>query len=242
MPAPTALPIALKLGTIRHAMAAGPEQALEQVASIGYNSVELSGLHGRSAKDLRRLLDQHGLKAVAAHEALPRGEGDDAEAARVLCDRARTLGYTHVVIGHLPRRARCPRGYRAAAERMHRLADRLANRGLTLAYHHHDDEFARGPGGERGIDVLLSGGAVAAELDVYWLRRAGDDPLVWIRRLAGRVPLLSMKDAPPPVCAAALAGLSHGVRYLVVGHGSHPHATPLESARAAYDNLSHLLA
>ena len=76
-------------------------------------------------------------------------------------------------------------------------AHTASDAGFRVAYHHHDFEFAADPDGTRPFDRLVAGldpALVSFELDVFWLKRGGEDPLAMIRKMAGRVRLLHLKD------------------------------------------------
>ena len=70
--------IALQLYTVRTELEASNrfEAALEGIAEIGYENVELAGLYGRSPEEFHRILSRCGLKASSAHEALEGMEKD----------------------------------------------------------------------------------------------------------------------------------------------------------------------
>jgi len=51
------IPIALQLYTVRDQMEKDLEGTLAQVAKIGYKNVEFAGLFGRSASDVRKIID-----------------------------------------------------------------------------------------------------------------------------------------------------------------------------------------
>src|SRR5262249_48959411 len=82
------------------------------------------------------------------------------------------------------------------AEQSVELAHALAPYGLRLAYHNHSFELERWDG-RTGLEILFASApreALDAELDTYWLAAAGASPTAWLRRLAGRVPLVHLKD------------------------------------------------
>jgi sugar phosphate isomerase/epimerase len=91
------------------------------------------------------------------------------------------------------------------------------------------------PDGSYPIDLLLStSGKIQWEADVGWIARAGEDPLRWIERHAGRLGALHIKDvakagedeegwADPgagrlDLKAIASAGVAAGAKILVVEH------------------------
>jgi len=107
-----ALPIGLQLYTVRDVLAEDPDAGLGQVAAIGYQSVEMAGLYGKTPKEYRALLDKHGLTAIAAHES-----GDDLlNNVPAVVGRAQTLGYAYVIFPYLEESQRS--GYGELAGRL----------------------------------------------------------------------------------------------------------------------------
>ncbi len=185
--------IALQLYTVRSHTALDMVGTLAQVAQQGYKAVEFAGFGGVTVPDLRAALDNLGVQAIAAHVGL-----DDLEAnpGQVLAD-LKALGCTYVVVPHLREERR------QGVEQMDQVVDTFTrigkmcrDDGLKFAYHNHAFEFA--PLGDTTVyDVLLAKmdpGLMAFELDLYWVRYAGVDPLAMLRRLTGRVPLVHVKD------------------------------------------------
>ncbi|MDZ7615772.1 MAG: twin-arginine translocation signal domain-containing protein, partial [Patescibacteria group bacterium] len=61
------IPIGLQLYSVRNACAEDLPGVLKAVAKMGYSGVEFAGYHGRTAEDLRKLLDDNGLKCCGTH-------------------------------------------------------------------------------------------------------------------------------------------------------------------------------
>src|SRR5438552_3557559 len=95
MPGP--LPISVQLYTLRDAASKDFVGVLKSVAEIGYPAVEFAGLQNKSAKEVRKVIDDLGMVASSAHVAL----FDPAKRAQVE-DEAATLGYKHLVSGFGP--------------------------------------------------------------------------------------------------------------------------------------------
>jgi len=72
----TSIPIALQLYSIRHDCEKDLPGTLEAVAKMGYDGVEFAGYYGRSAKELRQMLDDLGLRVAGTHIRLPTLQGD----------------------------------------------------------------------------------------------------------------------------------------------------------------------
>lgn len=188
------LPIALQLFTIRDVTEQDLPAALEQVAAMGYAGVEFAGLFDHAPEDVRSVLDRVGLQACATHNSLERLNRDIGQCI----DEAQTLGCDLIVVPYLTEEYRTAEGYRHAVAEMLTVAGRLHGRGLRLAYHHHNFEFQTlgADSALRGIDLIVEAPAdrLLLEIDVYWCRHAGTDPLKFLTRHAGRTPLLHLKD------------------------------------------------
>ena len=74
--APKKIPIGLQLYSVRNDCAKDLPGVLRAVARMGYEGVEFAGYHGRSAKELRQLLDDNGLKCCGTHTGLNTLLGD----------------------------------------------------------------------------------------------------------------------------------------------------------------------
>jgi len=248
------LPIALQLFTIRNELGSNYEQTMEQIASYGYRYVELAGLHDRTAEQVKGILDQFGLKAIATHVGL----GDITNNLPQMVEQAELFGFKHIVLPFLEDKFRNPSGYRNLASVLHESAERAREADLTVCYHNHNFEFDKLEDGSQGYTILFDSPtryAFEAELDVYWAYKAGDDPLTWLKKLSGRVPLLHIKDmADTPERGFTEIGNgiinlqsivdeaeSCGVEYLIVEQDNHWTNSPLESSRVGYENLSEML-
>lgn len=243
-------PTALQLYTLRTLLDYEAEATLSAVAAIGYRDVELAGLLGYRADQLRSMLDGVGLRAVSGHvgyDALVDPAGREA----VLAD-ALTLDQHFVVCPAAPERLRTAQGYREVAAALNTAGEFAHAVGLRLAYHNHDFDLAQ-DGDTPRYDVLLEQTdpeLVAFELDLYWAVAAGVDPVTLFERAPGRFPLVHVKDRaadgafadlgagtmdlPRLVAAAAGAGALH----LIVEHDEP--ADPLATAAAGHAYLRDL--
>lgn len=181
----------IQLHTLRSLLARSFGGTLRAVAALGYREVELAGLHGQAARVVRSLLDATGITAPAAHVTLPELRH---EWPRVLDDAA-TLGTRWLVLGWIPQGERSDDDYRRIADLLNERGQLARARGVRMAYHNHDFELR---GASPDLDLLLretDPALVDFELDVYWVVRAGHDPVAWISRHPGRFRLLHIKDS-----------------------------------------------
>jgi sugar phosphate isomerase/epimerase len=167
--------IALMLYSVRRASAADFEATLREVASFGYEGVELFDLHGHEPARVAAWLGELGLVACGRHAGLDVIEGD----LPALAAEAEALGWTRVCVSWV-----APSELGAATlARLAAAAAAVAAHGLELGYHNHDAEV------EQGFLERLPQG-VFLELDAGWAWYAGADPV----SLLGRGPLVHIKD------------------------------------------------
>ncbi|HNX27660.1 MAG TPA: sugar phosphate isomerase/epimerase, partial [Phycisphaerae bacterium] len=181
----------LQVYTVRDNIAADFEGAFSAIKNIGYEYVELPGLFGKKPSEIKELMERLSLK-VASMMILP------AELESMLDDiisACKTLDCNFVVCSFVPEEFRTVEGYTRLAGILESAAVKFKSSGITLAHHNHAFEFDALPDGRCGYDILFEGTATLCfEPDVYWLAFAGRQPLAMMRKLAGRMPLLHLKD------------------------------------------------
>lgn len=73
-------------------------------------------------------------------------------------------------------------------------AEKLAGHGIALYYHNHHIEFQKFDG-EYLLDIIKDNTSnIGFELDVHWIQRGGENPVEVIKKYAGRIALLHLKD------------------------------------------------
>jgi sugar phosphate isomerase/epimerase len=208
-------PAGVQLYTVRDALGRDPRAALRALREIGIVEGELFGLNGpenatlfgMSAAELKRALDENGLRVPLSHV------GGELTNAAAIAEIARTLGVEALVVA-LPseftgtvdgRFAMVPATGRAQLDGLVEKLDRTGREyraaGLTFGYHNHHIEFTR-VDGVVPFDYLMSNTdpeLVKIELDIGWLAAAGMDPVAYLRRHAGRVIACHLKDFDPSV-------------------------------------------
>lgn len=170
----------------------GMAAALRKVKELGYEAVQLSGHGPIDAKDIRRMLDETGLKVVITHTPWERIKNDtDAVIAEHNLWECK-----YVAVGAMPQEYRTLEGYHRFAKEITEIAKKFADHGLRFAYHNHSFEFEK-YNGRTGMEILCSETdpkLVSMEIDTYWVQHGGGDPAQWIRNLKGRVEVVHLKD------------------------------------------------
>lgn len=243
--------IACQLYTVREIALRDFSQALRAVRNIGYTAVEIAGYGSLgSASEVRKALDSQEMSVAASHTNI---DALERSLPRLL-DDCDTLGTDTLVLSFLPEpRRQDARGWQTAGRLLDGIGRACAERGVELAYHHHHFEFQKFDG-KYGLEILWESTDPAflkAELDTFWLRYAGIDPVKYLNRLGSRTRLIHLKDViagPPTRFGEVGAGIldfpailatakTVGVRWGVVEQDSTYERPPLESLRMSYEKL-----
>jgi len=201
--------IGLQLYTVRDAMAKDPAGTLAQLAKIGYNSVEgatytgSQKFYGMSAKEFAALLKRNGMIMPSSHYRLGEEQMNGAAVPGTMLhdwdravDDAAAAGVKYMVCAYLSESERGTLDhYKYVADQLNKAGERCQKAGLQLCYHNHDFEF-QAQDGQLPYDLLLATDKklVKMELDLYWVSKAGKDPLDLFKQHPGRFPLWHVKD------------------------------------------------
>lgn len=239
----------VQLYTLRDLMAKSVPDTLRLVAEIGYKEVEFAGYFDLKPQALRKILDDLGLSATAAHVPL---EALQQEFDATL-DAAHKLDHRFLVLPYLNEQQRDTLDkYKKLAAQMNAWGEKCAEAGITLAYHNHDFEFM--PLDKQiPYDLLLAETDpknVVMELDLYWAVKAGRDPQHYFRTHPGRFPLWHLKDMSRDGNFADLgqgvidfASILAGAEVAGFRHGFVEHdqsAAPVETIRTGFEALKTL--
>jgi len=213
-----------QLFTVRDSLkdASGVAAAFRKVRQIGYTAVQLSGLGPVDPKDVAKALRDEGLVCGITHMGWPRFRNElDA-----VIEEHRLWGCRHAAIGGLPAEYRTAEGLDRFLAELPPIVERLSAAGLDFSYHNHAHEFVR-IGAETWLGALYRrapANLLKAELDTYWVQAGGGCPTAWIRRCAGRLPALHVKD---------FAMTAEGARFAPIGEGNLEWPSILNAAEEA---------
>jgi len=184
-------PVAVQPYTIREALGSDYAGALERLATIGYTGIELGHPPaGMTIAEQKALLDHLGLHVVGTHAGFDTLDFDIAAIADYL-DQVDGGRFVAVSMRFASRS-----DLLVKARRMNDIGAAFKDRGITFLYHNHNWEFERFDG-DYALDILLretDPELVQTELDTYWIKRGGEDPVAYLKKVKGRAPLLHIKD------------------------------------------------
>ena len=194
----------LALYTVRDAMK-DARATLSKVAQAGYVNVESAGydngkFYNLSPADFKSLLDEMKLTPISSHQGTVTFENIDQQIADL-----KAAGVTYFVIpvppmglfGHDGGKMTMKGGAKNLAEILDKLGEKCAAAGLQLLYHNHDFEFMKDADGTVVIDYLLehcNPKYVNFQMDLYWVTKAGADPVAYFKRYPGRFKIWHVKD------------------------------------------------
>ena len=186
--------LAVILYTVRNEMAADFKGTLEKVKEIGYEGVEFAGLFGNDPAQVKAWCEEIGLKPISAHVALSEMRAD---IDKVISDY-KTIGCEYIVVPYLETADRPgTENFENTLADIKAFAEKAKAAGLKMLYHNHDFEFVEMPDGTFGLDYMyntIPADLLGAELDLCWVKYAGQDPCEYIAKYADRENVVHMKD------------------------------------------------
>jgi sugar phosphate isomerase/epimerase len=186
--------VGLQLYTLRDETAKDFVGTLKKVAEIGYEGVEFAGYGGLSSDELSALLQQLQLKAIASHVSLDRLTNHLEQEIEFNL----AIGSRYIICPYIAEEDRQEESqWRAIFESLEKIGQRCAERGIGFGYHNHEFELLQKVGDKLVLDAMMDSAtpdAVLLELDACWVYYGKQSPVEYIRKYAGRLPLLHLKD------------------------------------------------
>ena len=166
---------------------------LKRVAALGYDGVEFGGFYGHSAAAVKDMLNETGLTGISSHAALPDTTAGILETVAYHAE----IGCKYMAIpfldeAHRPGSA----GFAKTIASIYQYARVAKEAGIQMLYHNHDFEFIT-VCGLYGLDFIYDAipeCLLKTEIDVCWVNYAGVQPVEYIRKYAGRCPIVHLKD------------------------------------------------
>jgi len=244
--------IGLQLYTVRKELEKDFAGTLEKVAALGFLEVEFAGYFKHTPQEVKTILARHQLSAPSAHISTAALRGNLQEAI----EAAQAIGHQYLVCGYLPaEERRSLDAYKKLVDLLNGAGERLNKVGIQFGYHNHDFEFVPMEG-RLPYDMILAGTdpqMVKMEMDLYWVTKAGQDPLKYFSAYPGRFPLVHVKDmdgTPRHFFTEVgqgmidfkkifAAGQKAGVKHYFVEQDETP-ASPFSSIKLSMDYLKRL--
>ncbi len=166
---------------------------LDYIKTMGITNIEFSNLFGKTAAEMRALLDERGMVCTSYgvyYDALTN------KTEKVIQD-AKTLGAEFVRVGMIPHKGDFTvQDADVAIKDFNRVGKILKENGIEFAYHNHGYDFTPY---EKGTlyDYLIQNtnpDYVSYEIDILWVHQFGQDPLAYLKKYPSRFKLMHVKD------------------------------------------------
>lgn len=185
--------VGLQLYSIREDMEKDMDAALKAVKEMGYDYVEFAGYHGKTADEVRGLLDKYGLQCISVHQ----GYGVFLDEPQENVDFLKTIGAQYCAVPWMGiENHKGNEGFDKAVKEITQVAELLKKNGIQMMYHNHDFEFQKYED-KFLLDWLyetIPSDLLMPQIDTCWVHYAGYNPCEYIEKYAGKMKVLHLKD------------------------------------------------
>jgi sugar phosphate isomerase/epimerase len=197
----------MTLYTVRNEMATDPEETLEQISEMGYRYIEAveyrdGKFYNMAPEAFKRELDKLEMIPLSVHMG-----GASLDNADQLIADAKEAGFKYFV-APVPPMGLFKYDRKTRSMNMTEDLDSLVNilsvmgqkcheAGLDFLYHNHDFEFKENKNGIVPIEYMLENldsAYVNFQMDLYWVSKAGADPVAYFEQYPGRFKVWHVKD------------------------------------------------
>ena len=192
------IPVGLELYSVRDELKKDETATLQGVAKMGYECVEFFSPYydwtSDHAKEIRKQLDDLGIKCYSTHNGPKSFSSDGTEKAIEL---NKILGARYIVLAS-PGKVSSPDDWKRVAEMLNKGNEKMAGEKLNAGYHNHIDEWKE-ENGQIPMHILADNTdkSVMLQLDVGHCVAGGADPVAWINSHPGRIRSMHLKDWSP---------------------------------------------
>lgn len=184
---------AAQLYTLRNELQKDFPGVLRELKKMGWAAVQIDGLQGYTAEEIGEVLKETGLKTAGMHIGLDRMTNE----LDVVLEEARLLGTKDLFCHYLEEEMQNVNGYKQVKKELLEVARKVTPLGFRVGYHNHDFEFHTIVEDKVALEYILEpvgNEFIYPEIDTYWVKKAGRDPLEFIKKYANRMPILHLKD------------------------------------------------
>jgi sugar phosphate isomerase/epimerase len=190
----TAQEIGLQLYSLRNEIPKDVAGSLALISKWGIKEIEGGGTYNMTQEEFNALCKKNNLKMVSVGAGFEELEKDPA----AIAEKAKQFGATYVMCSWIPHTGddfTLADTERAIAV-FNKAGKVLKEQGVSLCYHIHGYEFRDYEGGTL-FDLMmkrLDKADVNFEMDVFWVKHPGQDPVALLKKYPGRFPLMHLKD------------------------------------------------
>jgi len=180
--------------TYRKSLQKDAAATLDTIKALGITDMEFSSLFGKTAQEMRKLLDERGIKCSSYGVSYD----DLTNKIKEVGDNAKILGASYVRVAWIPHKGDFTLAMaQKTVEDFNQFGKTLKdNHGLTFCYHNHGYEFQPHEGGTLFDYIVQKTDPkyVSFEMDVLWTFFPGQDPAALLNKYGNRFKLMHLKD------------------------------------------------
>src|SRR4051794_37180422 len=199
-------PLGVQLWTIRSYLQKDLIGSLTRLAKLGYNEIELfdyDGTYwGKQPKEFSKICNDLGLKIISSHYMTGRHDGGKLPGSLLngwqkAVDDSADMGVPYMICAWLYKEERTSLDlYKQLAGMLNKAGETCRKSNIQFGYHGHNFEFPP-IDGTVPYDLILQNtdkDLVKMEADLFWITKAGVDPVDYFKKYPGRFPLWHVKD------------------------------------------------
>ena len=214
-------------------------ETLKMLEGAGFTEVEGYGALFDDIDALKMAFEGRSLKMTSSHVAVEVLEESPTKIIEIAKDFGmRTICGPYLADDERPTDAA---GWTAFGERLAKIGAPFVAAGINFGWHNHDFELVALDTGEFPMDLMMVAAPdMKLELDLGWVKRAGQDPVDWINKYAGRIAAAHIKDIAPEGENAdedGWADVGHGIMDWAAIHAA-LQATGVDHYVVEHDNPS----
>ena len=203
--------LSVQLYTLRkEAKTLGLGAVIDRLGKIGYAGVEPAGFGELTPDAFKKRVAEAGMVISSGHLGLP-----DANKTNEVLDQQSAVGNDTLVVAFLPPDDfKDESAVKRSADKLNAFNAAVKARGARLGYHNHWWEFgtklAGGKSAHARLFELLDP-SVFAEVDIYWAKVGGANPVDVVKSMGERARLLHIKDGPADGHESPMTAVGDGV-------------------------------
>jgi sugar phosphate isomerase/epimerase len=183
------IPVGVQLYSVRNECKADFPGTVASVAKIGYKGVEFAGYWGRSAQDIRKMLDDNGIVACGSHTPSEMVQPDKIQET---IEFNQVIGNKFIIVPDMSGKTR--QEWLGKCKHFNDLAAQLKPLGLWIGYHSHFHDF-HPVEGENPWEIFAENTVpeVILQLDTSNACDGGVEPVAELNKYPGRTRSIHIK-------------------------------------------------
>ncbi len=189
--------IGVQLYSFRNQIPKDVAGMLKKIREMGIKELEGGGTYGLPFTDYKKILDDNGFKMISIGADFNKLQTD----LPAIINEAKSFGATYVTCFWIPHNGDefTLDNVKKAVEVFNAAGKTLKENGLSLCYHPHGYEFRPHENGTLFDYLINNMDARYAnfEMDVFWIKHPGQDPVALLKKYPNRFLLMHLKDRKP---------------------------------------------